>query len=112
MASKKEMTISAAIRSVARFWSILSIGLVLLFFLSEGLKIFELTAKEWFAFILFPVGLVTGLLISWKKEIAGSLISIFSVIIFSFLIGVNWFVYGLLSPALLFLVYGLLKRIS
>jgi len=112
MASKKNMTITAAIKSVARFWSILSIGLIMLFFFGEGLKLFELTVKELFAFILFPVGLATGLIIAWKNEIAGSLISIFSVVVFSFLFGVNWFVYGLLSPALLFLVYGFLKRKS
>ena len=72
MASNKNMTITSAIKSVARFWSILSIGLILLFFFGEGLKLFELTVKELFAFILFPVGLVAGLIIAWKKEIAGS----------------------------------------
>lgn len=110
MAGSRNISITSAIKSTARFWSVLSIGLILLFVFGEGLKLFELTVKEWFAFICFPVGLTAGLAIAWRNEIAGSLIAIICVLIFTLLAGFNWFVYGLLCPALLFLVHGLVER--
>jgi hypothetical protein len=110
MGRNRDITITSAIKSIARFWSILSIGLILLFIFGEGLKLFELTIKEWIGFILFPTGLVIGLLTSWKKEITGSLVSIICVLLFTLIMGVNWFVFGLLAPAFIFLLHGLLIR--
>lgn len=106
----RQITVTYALKFVARFWSVLSIGLMLLFVFGEGLRLFELSAKEWVAFLLFPVGLAAGLVISWKKEIPGSILSILSVLLFTVLINVNWFVLGLLSPALVFLLHGILTR--
>ena len=110
MALYQKITVETATRSVARFWSILSIILILIYFIGGDINFSSLTFKEWIGFLLFPVGTAAGLVISWKKELTGSIISIVSVVIFAFLIGAGWFIYGLALPALLFLAYALLAR--
>lgn len=109
MFNRTNITSISAIKTIARFWSALSIALILLFFFGEGIKIFELTLKEIAGLILFPVGLSLGFIIAWKREIFGSLISLISVILFTILMGASWFVFVLALPAVLFLLYGFIS---
>lgn len=105
MSDYGNISVEKAIKTVARFWSILSIALIMMFVLREGLKFFDLTAKEFIGFLFFPIGLITGFLIAWKNELAGSLLSLISILIFTLLMNANWFVVSFALPALLFFIH-------
>jgi len=97
------------IRWTAKLTSLLSIGILLLFFIGEGFNPTKLSLKEWMFFLFFPLGVILGLLIGWKKEFIGSLIAILSLTAFCLLETINggfpglaFFVFA--SPGLLFLI--------
>ena len=104
------MGILTSIRIIAKYWSLFTLGFVLLFIIGEGIKIMELSTKEAVGLLMFPVGLLTGLFISWRKEIPGSIISIISMIVFIIVIGINWIIIVLSVPGLLFLLHGILDK--
>lgn len=104
------ITIGSAVKSIARFWSILSIAMILLFLFGEGLNLSGFTAKEWVSFLFFPAGLSAGLVIAWRKEISGGTFSIISVVLFAIIMNANWFIIALAFPAVLFLLHGLFTK--
>lgn len=74
---------------VARIGSIFSIALVLLFFAGGHFNPAQVAWKEWIGLVFFPVGVVLGLVIAWKREALGGFISVLSVSAF-------YLVYGLI----------------
>jgi hypothetical protein len=77
------------LRWVARIWSVLSVVLLFLFFIGEGLQLGKVTPQEWLGLLFFPIGITVGLMIAWWKEGWGGAITVVSFIGF-------YLVYGLL----------------
>lgn len=104
-----ENDILFAIRWTAHSLSAVSIGALLLLIFSNRVSLSVMTWEETGLMLLFPVGLVVGLILGWQEERKGGAIAVFSVIAF-------YLMYGLLlnrsfgeaTWVLLFLIPGLL----
>jgi hypothetical protein len=70
------------LRWIARVWSIASIGLFLLFFIGEGFAPAKVAPKEWVGLGFFPIGVVVGMLVAWRKESWGGGITVTSLLAF------------------------------
>ncbi len=81
------------LQRVARIWSLVSLGFVLLFFVGYVLTPSGVlpSLNEWSEFALFPIGVFVGMFLAWKHEGIGSLVSILSLLIFCF---VEWSLKG------------------
>ncbi len=108
-----------SIRVIARVWSLASIGFLLLFLVGEGVNFFKLTSVELVEFILFPVGVTIGMVLAWKWEKCGGLLTIFSIIGFyafhrlasgSFPRG--WIMFAVAIPGVLFLISSFVRKPS
>lgn len=106
----KNITIVEALKTIARFWSVLSISLILLFIFGEGFDPSKLTAIEWTGFFFFPFSLTIGLLIAWKKELIGGTVAIISVIAFAIIMNFNWYVSALGFPGVFFILHNILEK--
>ena len=104
-------------RWTARLTSLLSIGIIALFFLAEPFDPARVQPREWVGLAFFPLGVVIGLVISWWKEGPGSAIALGSLAAFymiygwlmsSHINGVAFIVFA--SPAFLFLIAWFLSR--
>ena len=102
-----------ALRWTARLWSLLSIGLVLLFAIGEGLNFSRFTPREWCLFLFFPLGLGLGMLLAWRWEGWGGGLAVASLAAFyladrlsssSFPRG--WAFLAVAAPGFLFLLCG------
>ena len=99
-----------ALRLVARAATVICIAVILLFFIGEGVDFGKIVAKEWVGLLFFPAGVFVGLVLAWREEILGGVITVASVMGF-------YLVYGLLLSGtirqgwlfLLFLVPGALS---
>jgi len=111
----KPGTAVVTLRWIARGWSIASIGLILLFFIGEGFAPTRVTPKEWVGLAFFPIGVVLGMLVAWRKESWGGSITVISLLAFYgvygyFLNGTfpkGWAFAILSVPGILFLMYAL-----
>jgi len=110
-----QKSLGKAIRWTARLTGVLSIGVLLLFFIGEGFNPTKLTIKEWILFLFFPFGVMLGLLVGWKREFVGGLIAIISLALFCALETINggfpglaFFVFA--SPGILFLLASLISK--
>lgn len=103
-----------ALHWTARFLSIVSTGVLLLFILGEPFEVSRITARQWMGFAFFPVGIVIGFAIAWWKETLGGAITIASLLLFYllYLRGSSsiWAFLFFAIPGLLFLVSGLLAH--
>jgi hypothetical protein len=106
----KNITVVEALKTIARFWSILSISLILLFIFGEGLDPSKLTAIEWLGFFFFPFGLTIGLIIAWSKELIGGIVVIISIIASAALMNFTWYVVALGFPGILFILHNILEK--
>ncbi len=77
------------LRWVARVLSIVSIGIVLLFFIGEGMadgfsiaSIASITWREWVAIVFFPFGVVVGMVVGWFRDGVGGSITAISLLLF------------------------------
>jgi len=68
------------LRWTARLWSIVSIGLILLFITFEGKN--PTTFEEWIGFLFFPLGISVGMIAAWRRELIGGCITIGCLMIF------------------------------
>jgi hypothetical protein len=73
MTSEKTITI---LRWIARIWSIASVGLLCVFLFGEGLP--PLT----FQAMMFPFGVMLGLILAWRFERIGGLLAIVCMLLF------------------------------
>lgn len=109
-----------SVRWLARAGSLAVIGVLLLFIIGEGSHSgVPIRARDLAGLALFPVGVVLGMIVSWKYEIEGSFLSIGSLI--GFYIVCGWLVGNLpngwafiifTSPAFLFLLSGVMDRLK
>ena len=118
--SVKRNKVAITIKWIARIWSILSLAFLLLFF---GASIFSssgtdtFTFKDVFQFVFFPIGLMIGLIIAWKREGLGGIIAIASIIGFHLQMLVTHgkpdfvlLIELLAAPGILFILYWILSR--
>ena len=71
-----------ALRWSARVWSVLAIGIVLLFAFGEGLNLSKFTARELVLFVFFPLGVCLGMVVAWRWEGVGGGITMASLAAF------------------------------
>ena len=118
--SKKQIQYVTILRWIARIWSFLSVAFILSFvgrylFSSEGLGTFE--PGELIIFSFFPIGVTIGMIIAWKWEGFGGILTTCCLIGFHV---TALIVYGkpdfvlqielLAAPGILFVLYWLLSR--
>jgi hypothetical protein len=70
------------LRWIARVWSIAS-TLLLLAFVFGGRENLRFTPGEAVGFLLFPVGVVAGFALAWRRELAGGLLTVASLALFA-----------------------------
>ena len=107
-----------AARWFARATSLLSIGLLLLFIIGEGSDLRAVAGRQWIGLLFFPFGVVVGMLVAWKRELLGSLLSIASLVCFYIVYGFilsgrlpgAWAFAAFTSPAFFFLLTWLMER--
>ncbi len=71
------------VRWLARAPSVLSIGLLVLFIIGEGSGPHDIATRQWIGLLFFPFGVVVGMLVAWKREALGGLLSIGSLVCFT-----------------------------
>ena len=80
------MKSSIIIRWIARIWSILSIGFILVMFvgagLSEGVDLARFSTRDVIGLAFFPLGVCVGLVLAWRRERLGGLIAVGSLMAF------------------------------
>ena len=102
------------LRLVARAASVVCIAIILLFFIGEGIDFGSVDAKEWVGLLFFPLGVFVGLVLAWREEVLGGIITIASVAAFYLIYGLllsgsirqGWAILPFLVPGVLFVLYG------
>ncbi|CAN5559503.1 hypothetical protein BH10ACI3_BH10ACI3_10190 [soil metagenome] len=115
---ENEETLLFVLRAAGRVLSLAVLFVLLMFYLSEGGNT-EIAFREVVGLLFFPVGLVIGLMVGWRNEMAGGMISMLSVAAFYVIYGSvlsgtlqqGWAFLVFAIPGLLFLAYGVLDRI-
>ena len=115
---KADLTFVIILRWSARIWSILSIALLTIFILGEGFNPTKVAYQEWIGFLFFPVGVVIGMVFSWREEVWGGLICILSLTAFYFIYSYllkgafpRGFAFIVISaPGFLFFLSGVLQK--
>lgn len=109
------------LRWTARSLSAVSIGTILLFIFGEGsLDLSGVAWEEIGAMLLFPLGLLVGLILAWQEEIKGGALAVFSIAAFYLVYGLalngsirqGWWFLIFAIPGFLFLLYGVLSNSS
>lgn len=102
---------------VARVASIASIALLVMIFLGEPFHPSQISFQEWVGLSFFPIGVVVGMLIAWRKEALGGVVTIASLVGFYLVYGYllrnhigGWFFLAFAAPGFLFLFHWLLAR--
>ena len=104
-----------ALRRTARVWSALSVALIVAFIVGEWSLPSEPT--EWMGFAFFPFGISVGMLLAWRHESIGGLLTLGSLAAFylfhlvttrAFPSGIAWVVFA--APGFLFVLASLLSR--
>ena len=104
-----------ALRWTARIWSLASILLILAILVGE--RSLPSTRNEWLGFLFFPAGISAGMLVAWRSELLGGVITVASLCAFyllhyvtagAFPTGAAWLV--ITAPGFLFVVTSLRSR--
>jgi hypothetical protein len=69
-------------RWIARIWSVLSVGVLLLFLVGEGFDPSQPTLHEWVMLLFFPCGVAAGMILAWWKEGWGGALTVVSLFAF------------------------------
>src|SRR5262245_53224829 len=75
------MKLEATLRWTARAWGIAS-TLLLLAFAFGGREHLRFTPSEAVLFLLFPVGVIVGFVVAWRRELLGGLLTVGSLALF------------------------------
>jgi len=109
----------AFVEFLARIASAISIALLLMLFQPEALHPSQVSPREWFALVFFPVGVIVGLAVAWWREGLGVSITLGSLLAFYFVYGYlmryhigGWAFVIFASPAFLFFFYWVLRQAS
>lgn len=113
-----EPTYLFALRWVARLLSTVTIGVILLFVFGEGAGWLSVRGTDLVGLVFFPVGLLFGLILGWRRELAGGVVAVGSIALFYLVYGLainsnvfqGWAIFVLSVPGILFLLYALLRH--
>ena len=104
---------------IARGASIASITLLVLIFLGESFQPLKISPQEGIGLIFFPTGVVAGMIIAWRKEAMGGIVTVASLVGFYLVYGYllrnhigGWFFLLFAAPGFLFLFHWLLCRFT
>jgi len=75
------MNPESTLRWIAQTWSVAS-ALLLFAFAFGGREHLRLTMSEAVAFLFFPVGVVAGFVVAWRRELLGALVTLGSITLF------------------------------
>ncbi|MCX7707511.1 MAG: hypothetical protein N2204_05850 [Anaerolineae bacterium] len=65
------------VRWVARLWSVISLVVLLAFGIGEAAgDIARLALRDALGFLFFPIGVIIGLALAWRREQAGGLLTV------------------------------------
>lgn len=78
---KSTIKLEFVLRWIARVWGLAS-ALLLLTFAFGGREHLRFTAAEFMGFMLFPIGVIAGFVVAWRRELAGGLITAGSLALF------------------------------
>ena len=105
------------LRWTARVWSLVSLGVVVLFAVGEGMNLARFTPGELVMFLCFPLGVMLGMALAWGREFLGGVLAVVSLAAFY---GVDWWhshhlprglaLMVLCAPGFLFLLCGWWER--
>ncbi|MCS6843058.1 MAG: hypothetical protein NZ528_01850 [Caldilineales bacterium] len=71
------------VRRVARLWSLVSLFILVLFGVGSAVGDFpRFTPRDAIGFLFFPVGVIAGLALAWRRELAGGLVVVGSLAAF------------------------------
>ena len=99
-------------------FSIVSIAVILTFFISDVSTFGRVAPNDWVGLFFFPVGVIAGMLLGWWREVLGGGVTVLSLLGFYLIYGwlLNgqiwlgaWFIVFAL-PGILFLISGLAFR--
>lgn len=113
-----ERTVEQALHWSARVLSLVSMVVLVLFFVGERFEISHVAAKEWVGLFLFPLGVIVGFAVAWWNEGIGGAITTASLLAFYLFYGLllrgsinqGWAFIVFASPGLLFLLSWLRSR--
>jgi hypothetical protein len=105
--------LESILRWTARIWGIAS-TLLLLAFAFGGREHLRFTAAEALGFLFFPVGVVAGFAVAWRRELAGGIVTVASLALFGVylflgsghLLGIYFFLFA--APGFLHVLSALL----
>lgn len=104
---------------VARGASVASITLLVMIFLGEAFNPSRVSSQEWIGLIFFPIGVVVGMIIAWRREAVGGIVTVLSLLGFYLIYGYlfrnhigGWAFVAFAAPGFLFLVHWLLSRVT
>ena len=102
---------------IARVASVASIAFLALIFLGDALHPSQISSNEWAGLIFFPIGVVAGMILAWRKEALGGFVTVGSLVGFYLVYGYvlrnhigGWAFLVFAAPGFLFLVHWLLCR--
>ncbi|HEY0726811.1 MAG TPA: hypothetical protein VGD38_02005 [Pyrinomonadaceae bacterium] len=102
---------------IARVASLASIALLAMIFLGEPFQPSQISFQEWVGLSFFPIGVVVGMIIAWRKEALGGVVTVASLAGFYLVYGYlfrnhigGWFFLAFAAPGFLFLFHWLLSR--
>jgi acyl-[acyl-carrier-protein]-phospholipid O-acyltransferase/long-chain-fatty-acid--[acyl-carrier-protein] ligase len=64
------------LRWTARLLGLVSLGILLTFMIGEGFNPLRFAPRGWALCLCFPIGLMAGLLLAWRWELAGGLVAV------------------------------------
>ena len=106
-----------ALAWAARATSVVSTGLLLLFFVGEGFDPSGVTPRQWAGLLFFPLGVVAGMILAWWREGVGGVVTVGSLLAFYawHVLAGDWVPRGsafiaFALPGFLFLLHALLSR--
>lgn len=104
---------------IARAASVASITLLIVIFLGEALHPSQISPEEWAGLVFFPIGVMAGMIIAWRNEALGGLVTVVSLagfyIVWGYLLRNHiggWFFLAFAAPGFLFLCHWLLYRVT
>lgn len=105
------------LRAAARLSAAVCLSVLFLLLLGEDAgELWTPSAGEFLRIVFFPVGVMTGLLLGWRRESAGGALALGSLLAFyvvysrlssGALTGTGWWFAFFATPGALFLVYGI-----
>lgn len=109
-----------AVRWTARVASIVCLAIIFLFFVGEGIHFGTVRPAEFVGLAFFPLGVMIGLVLAWREELAGGIITVASIVAFYVIYGAlmngnllqGWAFLPFLIPGILFIIYALQSRIA